>query len=424
MSWKQKPPSELMISEGLAKTLEERLKVTQCGPLAAAMSNGQISAISHLGPSVLDVITRELVAISGGEYKPAVDGKMEVKDVEAAQPAMAQAVKNQTDPKPETPKNEEVKDGKAATAKDAKQEPLPLTVSIPASEVKAYEDMRGVAERIVAQQRRVRELKSKWKDQKDRTKDAKNAYEADQDTLLEMIDELTDPQQRLPTMSALKEPKKEKKTTTPAPAAAEEAPKTSGRPDWATESVTCLMGDKLGRSSLQKLIDAGIGTMGQLELAFRENRVYTIPDMKKHQADKVRERAFAWLNDNRPKEEPKPGTEIVLLKDIHDESGKMVLESGAHVQKADYPDGSVGCVHNGVSIKLGKKDWAPAPVPAEPEKPKTVQITKPVPGADNDQDELYPGYEAEVVGWNGPLPIVKTATQRQVEVPADHFVGL
>jgi hypothetical protein len=478
MSWKTKDVSDLGISNGLAVSVCEKLKVKNCGDLAESLAGLGLGVIkTTYGNAAADVLMRELMNISRGEFdqivsahapvdqSPGVDmqpqtpetitvksetyqSNMKLEPVPPAAVAVTPAepgglghvlaagnvtpVENVGPEKVETGDVVEIvgekKEGKTPVKKATKPKAeegsgtvkLMATTLKPEADVDMMKTQTEALDRVLAQYEAVKKADDECDQCKEAAKDARKAKDKQRDLLIEMLRELRDARQpRLPGMSTLAAPAAEAATNEPPAEALTDKP--GGVADWRRESVTVLMGDGLARGTLTKLSEAGIATMGDLQAAFLQNKVYTIDGLGKAKADKVRERAYEWLNQNRPKEDPDPRTEIRLLKDLVEgppDNPRIICESGAVLPISMFGDGRVGCVHNGVTHSLTSDQWEPIV------KPKMIQITKTIPGASAD-DKIEPGTELEVLRWEGAQAVVKVPkTKREVCIEPDCFEAL
>ncbi len=471
MTWKTMEIEQLGISNGLALGVAQKLKVKNCGELAEAMTAvGEESGIAVIkksyGEPACDIIIRELMNVSKGEFdsmikKPAATqlDSQPAAESQDAPPATLPSIPTAIPPtvvsheqnglqhvvaggKVEVVKNvgdEKLNPGDVVEAAgDKKDGATPVkktkakkeeqadsgTVKLAATtltaevEIDKLKALRQAADKILKQRDIVKASDSEFDRCKTNAKDAKKEKDKQRDLLVEMLEELTDNQPRLPGMSSLKEEKPaaaEAATDVPSAEALNDQPASDG--DWRKESVTVLMGDGVARGTLTKLTEAGINTMGDLQQAFLENRVYTIDGLGKAKADKVREKAFEWFNTNKPNEEIDTTTQIRLVKDLED-CGRVILEAGAIVTRSLFRDGRVGCVHNGVVIALTTDQWEPV------EKPKMIQITKAIAGT-TPEDKLDPGCEVEVIKWYGRTAVVKCpGTQREATIAPSEFEAL
>lgn len=449
MSWKTKAIKDLAISDGLAISLKEKLKVEKCGPLAEAFTTRH-DVIKGFGTGAYDVLVRELMNISKGEFEAMLPKPENAAPAETANEVALDPEGRITLPQPDAAKNESSANANGVAIENVGQEAIKgdeiavvtgakedgtLTVrrakgkkgALEAGPVAADDAerskliaLRHAADIILKQREKVREADAEFDTQKEVLKSAKKAKERERDNLVEMLDELVDQQPRLPGMSSLKPEK-----PAPAEAATNEQPSRSlkaaesDKPDWRKESVTVLISPGLGSTTIKKLVEANIRTMEDLHYAFLANKVYTIEGMSSDKADKIRERSLEWFNSNRADVDVDPSTEIRLIKDLLASDGKVICEAGARLPISMFGDGGVGCVHGGIVHRMTSDQWEGIA------RPKMIQITKPVPGADNEKDNMVPGVEVEVLRWHGKTAVVKSPSSgREILVAPEEFEAL
>jgi hypothetical protein len=149
--------------------------------------------------------------------------------------------------------------------------------------------------------------------------------------------------------------------------------------------------------------------------------------------DKLLQRAAEWITSHgasapvfTPQPEKPPEAEegrfVVLTRDLVDDTGHVVCESGARLPLCEWPGREIGCIHNGVAYRLTEDQYQLADNGAG--KPKMVQLIKPVPGGNNEADKLYQGAEFEVVRWVDNQPVIKSASGREHHLADDEWESL
>lgn len=296
-------------------------------------------------------------------------------------------------------------------------------MTIDAKELTRLQSLDEVSTRVIAQQRKVLELKADWKRKADASLAAKKQFDEQDAVLLEMITELSDPQQRLPFR--LDAEAAGNGQPPPAP-----EPITDG---WEMVPVSAL---GLPKGLTGKLEEAGCKRIGELEARRRDKgRALDIDGIGEKLAGKVNDTLDDWLRQNRDKAvfdsaaaaAPSPPVQdakcFKLLVDIADPGGGKLATKGTILPLGERLDGGKLFLTTSPDDGFSVEEKECVGVNAV-ERATRVEITNPVPGSDNETDGLNPGAQVDVVSYHGENPVVKCKSEREVLITPAEFKPL